>query len=270
MRAPALVWMCWKVEGPCAIGQWAVGPLGGEVPHRPSPSGSNLDAAKIVYSASTWVVPILIAITFHEAAHAFTAWRLGDDTAFRQGRVTFNPLKHMDPFGTIVLPALLFLTGAPFLFGWAKPVPIAYQRLSSPRRDMALVAIAGPMTNVFLAVASAVLFHLVWLVPESAVPWLRQTLYQSIVLNLVLAIFNMMPIPPLDGSRIAVSLLPSALARPFAKLERFGFLILLGVIFLLPMLGRQLGVDLNLFRWLIAIPLAYMTPVFLWIAGLTR
>src|SRR5829696_6218218 len=105
----------------------------------------DLDAAKIVYSASTWVVPILIAITFHEAAHAFTAWRLGDDTAFRQGRVTFNPLKHMDPFGTIVLPALLFLTGAPFLFGWAKPVPIAYQRLSSPRRDMARPS-SGPGT----------------------------------------------------------------------------------------------------------------------------
>lgn len=267
MRAPALVWMCWKVEGPCAIGQWAVGPLGGEVPHRPSPSGSNLDAAKIVYSASTWVVPILIAITFHEAAHAFTAWRLGDDTAFRQGRVTFNPLKHMDPFGTIVLPALLFLTGAPFLFGWAKPVPIAYQRLSSPRRDMALVAIAGPLTNVVLAVVSAALIRLAGLLPEDMALWFVQTLYQSILLNLILAIFNMFPIPPLDGSRVVMSLLPKALAWQYAKLERFGFLILLGIIFLLPMLGRMMGTDLNLFRWAVAAPLQWLMPILWAIAG---
>jgi Zn-dependent protease len=227
-----------------------------------------LDLPDVLYSASTWVIPILIAITFHEAAHAYAAWRLGDDTAFRLGRVTFNPLKHVDPFGTILLPALLFLANAPFLFGWAKPVPVQFGRLANPRRDMAIVAIAGPVTNVILAFASAVLFHLVWLLPEAAAPWLAQTLSRSILLNLVLAIFNMIPVPPLDGSRIALSLLPGAAARQYAKLERFGFLVLLGMIFLLPMLGRQLGVDLDLFRWLVGVPLAWLAPIFLRIAGI--
>jgi Zn-dependent protease len=227
-----------------------------------------LDVSKISYSASTWVVPILVAITFHEAAHAYVAWRLGDDTAFRQGRVTFNPLKHVDPFGTILVPGLLFVTAAPFLVGWAKPVPVVFQRLVNPRRDMALVAVAGPLTNVLLAFASALLFHLVRVAPEVAAPWLAQTLYQSILLNLVLAIFNLIPVPPLDGGRIVLSLLPDALARPYAKLERFGFVILLGIIFLLPMLGRQFGVELNLFKWLVGIPLSYLMPMFRWIAGL--
>ena len=229
-----------------------------------------MDLPGTIYSASTWIVPILFAITFHEAAHAFAAWRLGDDTAHRLGRVTFNPLKHVDPFGTILVPALLFLSKAPFLFGWAKPVPVAFGRLGNPRRDMALVALAGPLTNVMLAFVSALLLRAVWLLPEAIAPWLVQTLYQSILLNLILAIFNMFPVPPLDGGRVAMSILPNALARPFAKLERFGFLILLGIIFLLPMLGRQIGADLNLFRWAVGIPLEWLTPIFLAIAGVTR
>lgn len=226
-----------------------------------------MDLSGTVYTASTWIVPILIAITFHEAAHAYAAWKLGDETAFRLGRVTFNPLKHIDPFGTILLPAVLFLTNAPFLFGWAKPVPVAFRNLRHPRRDMAIVAVAGPLINVVLATASAALIHLVRLVPEEAAPWLLQTLYQSIMLNLVLAIFNMIPVPPLDGSRILLSLLPGPLAKPYAKLERFGFLILLGIIFLLPMLGRQIGLDLNIFRWIVGVPLTWLTPVFLRLAG---
>jgi hypothetical protein len=145
-----------------------------------------LDFPGTIYSASTWIVPILIAITFHEAAHAYAAWKLGDDTAHRLGRVTFNPLKHVDLFGTILLPALLFLTKAPFLFGWAKPVPVAFGRLGHPRRDMAIVAIAGPVTNVMLAFVSAGLLRIVWVVPEAMAPWLVQTLYQSILLNLIL------------------------------------------------------------------------------------
>jgi Zn-dependent protease len=183
--------------------------------------------------------------------------------------VTFNPITHVDPFGTIVLPAILFLTKAPFLFGWAKPVPVAFQRLANPRRDMALVALAGPLTNVILAFASALLFHLVWLFPEAVAHWVARTLSQSILLNLVLAaIFNMIPVPPLDGSRLVLSLLPAALGRPYAKLERSGFLLLLGLIFLLPILGQQVGVDLNLFRWLVGIPLTWLAPMFLRLAGI--
>jgi Zn-dependent protease len=229
-----------------------------------------LDLPSTIYTASTWIVPILIAITFHEAAHAFAAWKLGDDTAHRMGRVTFNPFKHVDPFGTVLLPALLFLTKAPFLFGWAKPVPVAFQRLGKPRRDMALVAMAGPLTNIGLALVSAALLRMVRLLPEEIAPWFVQTLYQSILLNLILAIFNMFPIPPLDGSRVLMSLLPKALARQYAKLERFGFLILLGIIFLLPILGRQTGTDLNLFRWAVAIPLAWLMPIFRAIAGASQ
>lgn len=229
-----------------------------------------MDFARTINTASTWIIPILIAITFHEAAHAYAAWKLGDDTAHRLGRVTFNPLKHVDPFGTILLPALLFLTGAPFLFGWAKPVPVAFGRLGHPRRDMALVALAGPLTNLALAFLSAILMRIAPLLPEMIAPWLIQTLYQSILLNLILAIFNMLPIPPLDGGRVITSILPNVLARPFAKLERYGFLILLGIVFFLPMLGRQVGTDLNLFRWVVGVPLRWLMPIFLSAAGLSQ
>lgn len=119
----------------------------------------SFDNPNFFYIASTWVVPVLIAITFHEAAHGYAAWWLGDDTAYRQGRVTLNPLKHIDPFGTLLIPAVLLITGAPFLFGWAKPVPVAVVRLRRPRRDMVIVAAAGPATNIVLAAASAIMIN---------------------------------------------------------------------------------------------------------------
>ena len=226
-----------------------------------------MDVTQLIFTASTWVVPILAAITLHEAAHAYAAWRLGDDTAFRLGRVTFNPIRHVDPLGTVLIPSVLFLTSAPFLFGWAKPVPVVVTRLGKPRRDMALVAMAGPLMNVVLAAASALLLRSAPLLPDFAAPWWAQSLYQSILLNLVLAIFNMIPLPPLDGSRILASVLPGTLARAYAKLERFGFLILLAIIFLLPMLGRQASLDLNVFRWAVGVPLTWLMPIFLRLAG---
>lgn len=228
----------------------------------------DLDLSSIAFLASTWVLPVLLAITLHEAAHGYVAWRLGDDTAYRLGRVSFNPLRHVDLVGTILLPAFLLLIRAPFLFGWAKPVPVAFGRLRVPRRDMVLVAAAGPASNLILATASALLFHVAVLLPDTMAIWLGQNLYNSILINLVLAIFNMLPLPPLDGGRVMVGLLPRSLALPLARLERFGFLILIGLIFLLPMLGRQFGVDLNVFSWLILQPINWLMPWFTALAGL--
>ena len=226
-----------------------------------------IDIAGILYSASIWALPVLIAITFHEAAHGYVAWRLGDDTAYRQGRVTFNPLKHVDPLGTVMLPAVLVLLQAPFLFGWAKPVPVNFGRLRQPRRDMVLVAVAGPATNLLLALVSALLINLAVAMPEGIAVWLVDCLGRSVLINLVLAVFNMLPLPPLDGGRVAIGLLPRALALPLARLERFGFFILIGLVFILPMIGERLGYDLNVFYWLIGRPVLWLLPYFLGFAG---
>jgi Zn-dependent protease len=222
----------------------------------------------MLYTASTWVLPVLIAITFHEAAHGFVAHRLGDDTAYRLGRVTFNPLKHIDPFGTILMPAMLLLLRSPFLFGYAKPVPVDFGALRNPRRDMVLVAAAGPAVNIALATLAALLYHLVAYLPPAAASWTGRNLQNALIINVVLAVFNMLPLPPLDGGRVAVGLLPNFLAAPLARLEPYGMMILLTVLLVLPLLGAQMGMDLNIVSRLINGPTEAILRAILWVTGI--
>jgi Zn-dependent protease len=220
-----------------------------------------------IYEVSTWVVPVVLAVTLHEAAHGFVAYHLGDDTAWRAGRVSFNPFRHIDPIGTILLPAVLLLSGSRFLFGYAKPVPVNFGRLNRPRRDMVWVALAGPGTNILLALVSSLFADRLGLVPEAAAVWLDYNLVNSIVINVVLCVFNMLPLPPLDGGRVAVGLLPDALAFPLARLERYGMLILLLFLFVLPFLGQQTGINLNILGWLIGGPADALYQFVLTITG---
>lgn len=194
-------------------------------------------------------IPAILAITMHEAAHGWVASKLGDDTALRMGRVTFNPLRHIDPFGTIILPALMYFTTG-FVFGWAKPVPVNFSRLNHPRRDMVWVALAGPGSNLILAVASAWIWGMLPNGSGMGDMWVKAMLEVSILANVVLMVFNLIPLPPLDGGRVAVGVLPRALALPLARMEQYGILVLIAVLFLLPLLGREIGMDLNVFGWI--------------------
>src|SRR5262245_11625188 len=198
-----------------------------------------------IYLATVWAIPVIIAITFHEAAHGFVAYLLGDDTAWRLGRVSFNPLKHVDPFGTILLPGVLLLLRSPFIFGYAKPVPINFRALRWPRRDMVLVAAAGPAMNIALAVAAALAFHIVGYLPATSAQWLVDNLKNALIRNVVLALCNLFPRPRLDGGRILVGILPKAAAASVARLEPYGLAILIGLLSVLPLLGAQLGIKLD-------------------------
>jgi Zn-dependent protease len=220
-----------------------------------------------LYDVSVWVLPLVIAITFHEAAHGFVAHHFGDNTAWELGRVSFNPLKHIDPFGTLILPAMLLLSHSPFLFGYAKPVPVNFRSLRNPRIDMVWVALAGPATNIALALFAAAGFHVLAFVPASAAQWVADNLKNALVINVVLAVFNMLPIPPLDGGRVAVGLLPRVLAAPLSRLEPFGMLILIGILIILPLAGSQFGLNLDVISAILRTSTGYVIRLILVVTG---
>lgn len=188
------------------------------------------------WKVATWLIPLVIAIVFHEVSHGLVANMLGDPTAKRRGRLSFNPLKHVDPFGTVVLPMALAVTGAP-VFGWAKPVPVVSQRLRNPRYHMILVALAGPGMNLLLALVAALFFALIVGIGAQGLAWafVVQNLRNFIVINVFLAIFNLIPLPPFDGGHVVEGLLPRPLAKQYGKLRRFGFLLLIMLLLVLPM-----------------------------------
>lgn len=222
----------------------------------------------MIYTVSTWVIPALLAITLHEAAHGYAALYFGDSTAKDQGRVSLNPFRHIDPFGTFILPVLLIISSSPFVFGWAKPVPVRFGRLRNPKRDMVWVAAAGPAVNLFLALLSARLMYLIPELPDQTGEWAFDTLKNSLFLNVILFVFNLIPVPPLDGGRIAVGLLPMPLAQRLAKLEKYGMFLIIGILMILPLLGSLIGVPIQPFAWLVLPVVNAVITAIAFLAGL--
>ena len=220
------------------------------------------------YTSSTWIIPVLISISMHEAAHGYAANVLGDDTAKKLGRVTLNPFKHIDRFGTIILPILLIFIKSPFIFGWAKPIPVKFYRLKNPLRDMVFVAIAGPVTNIILALLAASILSRMYNFGLMNNPWLIHTLTNFFLINIILAVFNMIPIPPLDGGRVAVGLLPKYFSFQLAKLEPYGFFLIIGGLFILPLIGQTIGISFEPIHWFIKYGSNFLINIIAFISGL--
>lgn len=198
----------------------------------------------ILRAISVWALPVLFAITLHEAAHGYVAYKLGDPTAKMLGRITMNPVKHVDLFGTVILPLTLALTKMPFIFGWAKPVPIDTRYFPRPRKYMAIVALAGPGTNIILAFFSAFMAKFLSILPGDFGQWIVVNFTNSIFINVILAVFNMLPILPLDGGRVLNGFLPRSWSDQFERTERYGIFIVLFLLLGLPWIGQALGLPL--------------------------
>lgn len=185
---------------------------------------------EIIQTIAVYAIPVILAITLHEAAHAFAARYFGDNTAYAQGRMTLNPIKHIDPFGTILIPIVLYVsTGGAFLFGYAKPVPVDFARLRKPKRDMAWVALAGPAANFVMAFGWLIML-LILAAMGSQEPFFKEMATAGLRTNLVVFAFNLFPVPPLDGGRILTSLLPNRYAYQFAKIEPYGFFVVMALV----------------------------------------
>lgn len=204
-----------------------------------------------------WILPVIFAITVHEVAHGWVAKKLGDNTASSQGRLTINPIKHVDILGTIIIPGLLLLSFTGFIFGWAKPVPVDPRNFKNPKKDMALVALAGPLSNLLMAISWALIARLGTIIELEALS--LPLIYSGIAgisINLVLALINLLPIPPLDGSRIVTGILPNRIAWQYNRLERFGFIILLLLIWF------------DGLSYILGYPMFYAQKMFFTLAGL--
>ena len=215
------------------------------------------DIDRIIQGIAIFALPVVLAITLHEAAHGYVAKQYGDLTAYAQGRVTLNPLRHIDPMGTVIVPLLLLAVGSPYLFGWAKPVPVNFGNLRHPKRDMLWVAAAGPGANLLMAFLWALVFKLGLAIPESNFSEPMLLMGQAgILINVILLVLNLLPLPPLDGGRIAVSLLPQRIAYRFAQIEPYGFIILLALLFT-GVLGAVIGpfilITIRLVAWLVGL-----------------
>jgi Zn-dependent protease len=193
-----------------------------------------------IYTLTTWIIPLLLCIILHEVAHGYVAYKLGDKTAWLMGRLNLNPARHFDPIGSALVPGMLWLTGSPVLFGWAKPVPVDFRQLKNPKRDMGLVALAGPLSNVLLAIVFVLFAKLVlFVLPNDSflTMWIMENVKNGIAFSLFLACFNLLPILPLDGGRVLSAVLPPKLSYKYQESEKYGLFILIGVLFILPMMG---------------------------------
>jgi len=216
-----------------------------------------MNELSLIQRIVVWILPVIFAITVHEVAHGWVARKYGDNTAYAQGRLTLNPIKHIDLVGTIIIPGLLLLTFTGFVFGWAKPVPVDPRNFKNPRRDMAMVALAGPVSNIIMALLWALIARLGGLLEIEFIT--MPMIYMGIAgisINLVLALINLLPIPPLDGSRILTRFLPIRMAIQYDKLERWGFLIMLVLLY-----TKVLGL-------ILAYPMFIIQKAFFSIAGL--